>query len=119
MLGIRISHRALRPRRLAAQSIDRYFGGTGDIDEVLAPPDAQLPLLEEAEEKNRTKMPVLAASKRTGTFDEIELGYSKRKAREEANRCLWCDLEVKSKYMALIRHVQTRHTVSSHCKNKK
>jgi len=84
---------AIEAGRLAAQSIDRYLGGTGYIDEVLAPPEEELPPLEEAEEKKRPKMPVLAASKRTGGFDEVELGYTKRKAKEEAKRCLRCDKE--------------------------
>jgi NADH-quinone oxidoreductase subunit F len=43
--------------------------------------------------KPRTRVTVLPPEKRTGGFDEIELGYSEQQAREEAGRCLRCDLE--------------------------
>ncbi|MBN1368312.1 MAG: FAD-dependent oxidoreductase [Dehalococcoidales bacterium] len=84
---------AIAAGRQAAVSIDKYLGGAGIIDETLAPPEKELPPLEEAEEKSRPKMPVLAPSKRLDGFDTVELGYSKRKAREEAKRCLRCDKE--------------------------
>jgi NADPH-dependent glutamate synthase beta subunit-like oxidoreductase len=84
---------AIAAGRQAAVSIDKYLGGTGLIDEKLAPPEGELAPLEEAEEKRRPKMPVLPVSRRESSFAEVELGYTKRKAREEAKRCLRCDLE--------------------------
>ena len=84
---------AIASGRQAAVSIDKYLGGTGYIDEILAPPERELPALEEAEEKRRPKMPVLSRSRRMSNFDEVELGYSRQKAREEAKRCLRCDKE--------------------------
>ena len=35
----------------------------------------------------------LPPDERIEGFDEIEIGYSERQAREEAGRCLRCDLE--------------------------
>jgi hypothetical protein len=52
----------------------------------------------EAEEETwepqfRPETPYLPLSERKGSFKEIELSYSEEKAREEAKRCLRCDLE--------------------------
>jgi NADH-quinone oxidoreductase subunit F len=84
---------AIAAGRLAAVSIDKYLGGSGVIDETLAPPEKELPPLEEAEEKRRPKMRMLSIFRRINSFDEVELGFTKRKAREEAMRCLRCDKE--------------------------
>jgi NADPH-dependent glutamate synthase beta subunit-like oxidoreductase len=35
----------------------------------------------------------LTLAERPGTFCEVELGFDERTAREEAKRCLRCDLE--------------------------
>lgn len=45
------------------------------------------------EEQPRLEMPKLAVKKRTGSFEEIERGFSEDMARREARRCLRCDLE--------------------------
>ena len=37
-------------------------------------------------------MNMLPVNKRTEGFAQIELGFDKEKAIEEAKRCLWCDL---------------------------
>jgi NADH-quinone oxidoreductase subunit F len=84
---------AIAAGRQAAVSIDKYMGGGGDIDEVLAPPEGEFTPLEEAEEKWRPKMPSLPAEKRIGDFSQVELGYNAEMAIEEAQRCLRCDLE--------------------------
>jgi NADPH-dependent glutamate synthase beta subunit-like oxidoreductase len=84
---------AVADGRQAAISIDKYLGGDGDITETLALPEGELPPIEEAEEKFRTRMPMLPVSQRTGNFDQVEMGYSEAAALEEAKRCLRCDLE--------------------------
>jgi len=84
---------AIAAGRQAAISIDKYLGGGGDIDEVLAPPEGEVTPLEEAEEKRRPKMPSLPVEQRLGDFKQVELGYSDEMAIEEAMRCLRCDLE--------------------------
>ncbi len=87
---------AIAAGRQAAISIDRYLGGRGNIDEVLAPPEEVIPSrnIEEVEgEKHRPPMNMLPVSKRIKSFAQVELGFDKEKAIEEAKRCLWCDLE--------------------------
>ena len=84
---------AIAAGRQAAISIDKYLGGSGDIDEVLAPLEEAAAPLEEAEEKRRPQMPTLPVEQRLGGFEQVELGYSDEMAIEEAKRCLRCDLE--------------------------
>ncbi|GAI30622.1 unnamed protein product, partial [marine sediment metagenome] len=84
---------AIAHGRQAAISIDRYLGGQGDIDEVLAPPEGEVAPLEETEEKRRPQAPTLPLKQRLSGFDQVELGYSEEMAIEEAGRCLRCDLE--------------------------
>jgi NADPH-dependent glutamate synthase beta subunit-like oxidoreductase len=80
----------------AAISIDKYLGGNGIIDEVLAPPEGEmaLPGVEEGE-RHRIQMPCLSLSERAMSFAEVELGFDKEMAVEEAKRCLRCDLELR------------------------
>jgi hypothetical protein len=40
----------------------------------------------------RPKIPLLEINKRVCTFDPVELGLSEKAARDEAKRCLRCDL---------------------------
>ena len=50
-------------------------------------------LQEDLGEKPRVEMPVRPPKKRIGGFEEIEMGFSEAQARQEARRCLRCDLE--------------------------
>ena len=87
---------AITTGREAACSIDRFLGGDGDIDEVLAPPEGvPEPFnVEQAEgEKHRIPMKMLGFEKRHKCFALVELGYENGEAVEEADRCLRCDLE--------------------------
>jgi NADPH-dependent glutamate synthase beta subunit-like oxidoreductase len=84
---------AIAAGKQAAISIDKYLGGSGDIDEVLAPLEEAVAPLEEAEEKRRPQMPTLPVGQRLSDFSQVELGYSDEIAIEEAMRCLRCDLE--------------------------
>ncbi|MBE0430293.1 MAG: NADH-quinone oxidoreductase subunit NuoF [Dehalococcoidia bacterium] len=85
---------AIAAGRQAAVSIDKYLGGTGIIDEVLAPAEdlEALPELQEGE-RHRVCVSTLALCERLGGFAEVELGLSREAAMEEASRCLRCDLE--------------------------
>ncbi len=85
---------AIAAGRQAAVSIDKYLGGSGIIDEALAPPEEieSLPKLEEGE-KHRISIPTLTLSERFCSFAEVELGLGEEMAIEEAKRCLRCDLE--------------------------
>ena len=87
---------AIAAGRQAAISIDRYLGGSGVIDETLAPPEGEVTPAEEAEEeKRRPQMPALPLEQRLSSFANVELGLSEEMAIEEAKRCLRCDLEEK------------------------
>jgi len=87
---------AIAAGRQAAISIDKYLGGRGDIDEVLAPPEEEVtPFnIDEVEgEKYRPPMNMLPPDERIKSFAQVELGFDEEKAIEEAKRCLRCDLE--------------------------
>ena len=40
----------------------------------------------------RPKIPLLSGDKRMTTFQQVELGLTEKMARDEAKRCLRCDL---------------------------
>jgi NADPH-dependent glutamate synthase beta subunit-like oxidoreductase len=86
---------AIAAGRQAAIFIDKYLGGSGMIDERLAPPEEAVSSLniEEDEEHGRPDMPLLAIDQRLKGFGVVELGFPGEKAAEEAGRCLRCDLE--------------------------
>jgi NADPH-dependent glutamate synthase beta subunit-like oxidoreductase len=83
---------AIAQGRRAAEAMDRYLGGSGDISETLADPEEALTLPEfRIEVKPRTDMARLKAWERSTGFDQVELGMSEAQARTEASRCLSCD----------------------------
>jgi NADH-quinone oxidoreductase subunit F len=82
---------AIADGRQAAISIDKYLGGKGEIDEVLAPPEEIT--AEEPLEEGRSKVPALPLAERLKSFKLVELGLDKKAAIREAKRCLRCDLE--------------------------
>ncbi len=85
---------AIAAGRQAAISIDKYLGGSGVIDETLAPPEEGevSPEIEEGE-KPRISIPTLLLGDRLNNFAEVELSLEEEVAVEEARRCLRCDLE--------------------------
>jgi NADH-quinone oxidoreductase subunit F len=91
---------AIAAGRRGAIAIDKYLRGdtspvhlydveADTVEEIIPAEEAE----EEWEEKPRLEVPVLPAQKRKQSFEEIELGFSEEQAREEAKRCLRCDLE--------------------------
>ena len=87
--------KAIAAGRQASISIDKHLGGSGDIDETLAPPEEEglVPTpLRDIEEKPRVSIPTLPVAQRLTGFAEVELSLSEEMAIEEAERCLWCDL---------------------------
>ena len=85
---------AVAAGRQAAISIDKYLGGSGEIDEILALPEEveALPEMEEGE-KPRVLIPTMPLDERLSSFSEVELSLNEEVAIEEARRCLRCDLE--------------------------
>jgi NADH-quinone oxidoreductase subunit F len=87
---------AIAHGRRAAEAIDRHLGGSGVIEEKLAPEEdlSKLPPLSaETRARMRPKMPHRAAKVRWKNFQQVEMGYSREAAMKEASRCLRCDLE--------------------------
>ncbi|HOP79359.1 MAG TPA: NAD(P)-binding protein, partial [Armatimonadota bacterium] len=76
----------------AAQGIDRFLGGTGeipsDIEDIVIPGVPED--VDDIVETPRAKMPTLSVEKRSSKA-EVELGFSRDEAVKEANRCLRCD----------------------------
>ncbi len=80
--------------RRAAISMDRYLGGKGEIDEVLAPSEKEVRPLDADELPEESRVPQAAAmslAKRLFSFNMPERGYAKEEAVKEAKRCLKCD----------------------------
>ena len=78
--------------RRAAESIDRYLGGNGDITEHLSAMN-ETPEREGAPlDGLRPERTMIAHEQRLHSFDGVEIGWSKEEAEREASRCLRCDL---------------------------
>jgi len=86
---------AIAHGRLAAVSIDRYLGGDGNIDEVLAPQEEVAPFdVSEIEgEKFRPALEIVPAEEGISMSKQVVLGFKEGNAIEECQRCLRCDLE--------------------------
>ncbi len=81
----------------AAEAIDRYLLGLpqpkmppvpvrrGRVQWIEVPASTKMTL-------KRPEMPLLGVDRRRITFQQVELGYSENMAREEARRCLRCDI---------------------------
>jgi NADH-quinone oxidoreductase subunit F len=90
---------AIAAGRRAAIAIDKYLKGDTsrvEIYDLKAGVVGELPSqeIEEAwEVQPRLAEPVLPAQERKASFAEVELRFSEETARQEAKRCLRCDLE--------------------------
>jgi len=85
---------AIRMGRQAAISIDKYLGGEGKIELVLAPPEEFDPFMGREEgfaQRPQVPMPSLPSDERHQGFDDVHLGYDEQMAQQEASRCLRCD----------------------------
>lgn len=88
---------AIQAGRLSAMAIDKYLGGTGNIEQQLVPPEIDNPWMGREEGfcyAKRAKMPVRDLEKRLDNFELIELGFDKDTAIKEAKRCLRCQLRL-------------------------
>jgi len=86
---------AIADGRQAAISIDKYLGGKGVIDEVLAPPEVEVtPQVPLSLSVDQVTLPSLPVAERLAGFAEVELSLSDEAAMGEAKRCFWCDLEL-------------------------
>ena len=81
----------------AAEAIDRFLSGIpqpkmppvpvrrGRVENLVVPAATKMTL-------KRPEMPLLNIDRRLTTFQQVELGYTENMAREEARRCLRCDI---------------------------
>jgi len=87
---------AIAAGRKTASSIDKYLGGTGDIEEILVKREVN-PYFGRDElfaDKARASMRCIPAKERINSFTEVELGFDDKTAEEEASRCLKCDVRL-------------------------
>ncbi|MCS7114935.1 MAG: FAD-dependent oxidoreductase [Candidatus Bathyarchaeota archaeon] len=88
---------AVASGRSVAFAIHKYLGGEGELEDgfIEFKPDPWLGKVEEFAYKRQVQMPRLPVEKRKANFSPVELGYDAKMAREEASRCLRCDLRLK------------------------
>jgi NADPH-dependent glutamate synthase beta subunit-like oxidoreductase len=86
---------AIADGRRAAIAIDRYLGGDGDIDEVLAPVEKAAGYAPPEGDEAEYRPPVMAMpiNERITCFRMAELGFADSDGKVETARCLRCDLE--------------------------
>ncbi len=88
---------AVASGRAAAERIDRYLGGDGDVSLQLAdhaPPNTLIGREEGFAPRARVPLPCAPPEQRCTDFREIEGTYSSEAALAEARRCLQCDLRL-------------------------
>ncbi|RCX16025.1 NADPH-dependent glutamate synthase beta subunit-like oxidoreductase [Anaerobacterium chartisolvens] len=89
---------AIAGGRGAAAAIDKYLGGDGVIDEVLAPceePGAFIGKEERFAHRERKQISCKPVEERINNFDEFEQAFDAETAHCEAERCLQCDLRLR------------------------
>ncbi|MHC1578808.1 MAG: FAD-dependent oxidoreductase, partial [Dehalococcoidia bacterium] len=83
---------AIAAGRKAAESIDRYLGGEGDITEHLVPSEEATKWLDDVPTGGRlASISYLPPDIRTKDFSEVEQGMTWETAVNEAQRCLQCN----------------------------
>ena len=88
---------AVAQGRQAAAGIDRYLGGDGCVTRPLltvTAADTEVARREGFCRQDRVPVPQLAAAAAAGSFDLVDGCYSADAARQEADRCLRCDLRL-------------------------
>lgn len=83
---------AITAGRKAATSIDKYLGGSGVIEKVLAPVEDIPSRIDGPREAWRPEIPAIPLERRLNSFDGVELSLAEEAAVQEAKRCLRCDL---------------------------
>ena len=83
---------AIAHGRKAAASIDKFLGGTGLIDQELAPPEEEVVIADYiAGDQIRVSAPCAPLTDRACSFSPVELGLTDELAIKEAERCRSCD----------------------------
>ncbi len=89
---------AMAQGKMAAESIHRYLRGESltreyEVTRPIMTVEATEFTEEEIEKLERPGMPTQPVAKRISNLDEVELGFTKEMAVNEAKRCLRCDLK--------------------------
>ncbi len=95
--GTRSVIEAIAAGRTGAAAIDLYLGGDGRIEETLIEPEQKDPCLGTCPGfagQKRLHPDTTPAEIRVRTFDAIEKPFSEEQAKDEASRCLQCDLRL-------------------------
>jgi NADPH-dependent glutamate synthase beta subunit-like oxidoreductase/NAD-dependent dihydropyrimidine dehydrogenase PreA subunit len=80
---------AIAGGRWAASAMDRYLGGSGDIDEQLTQDETVVtPVIQ----PSRTRPAMVKTNMMPGGYAQVDLTLPGHIAREEAGRCLSCDV---------------------------
>jgi NADPH-dependent glutamate synthase beta subunit-like oxidoreductase len=101
---------AIQHGRMAASEIDKFLGGTGQVEQKFMPEDIENPYIGREEKfayKKRISMPTLPVDKRKNNFALVDLGIDEKLAIEEAERCLKCQLRLKISQAPLPPEQQT------------
>jgi len=88
---------AIAAGRTAAEEMDKYLGGDGDITETLVDaetPDPHIGHVDGFAQLPRLSPELAAAGTRKDNFDPIEPAFTCEQASCEAARCLQCDLRL-------------------------
>lgn len=88
---------AIAAGRKAAEQMDLYLGGDGDISEQLLEeesPKAYIGRAEHFAEQERVKPQMALPDQRTRGFSQVEQPFTCEQAAQEASRCLQCDLRL-------------------------
>ncbi len=86
---------AIAGGRTAAETIDAYLGGDGNIEEHLAdlpPADPYIGKIEGFANFGRVKPDILSCEERRDNFNRVDNSFSEAMAKYEAGRCLKCPL---------------------------
>ncbi len=89
---------AIASGRRGAVAVDRYLGGSGNLDEELAPPEEPASWLGPGKgfgALNRCQEDCIAAAERIKGFGGIVQALCEEAATAESSRCLQCDLRLK------------------------
>ncbi len=89
---------AIQAGRKAACSIDRRLGGSGLIDRAFIPEEEEDPCLGRDEGfayRSRVEIPGLPVDRRLDNFSQVEGVLDEKAAKEEAERCLRCQLRLR------------------------
>ncbi len=83
---------AIAHGRQAAVSIDKYLGGSGNIEETFAPAEEIPERCGKPDNGIRPPTCAIEHKRRISSFDGVEIGWDEDSAIKETSRCLRCDL---------------------------